>query len=323
MDFEISADADELHQAALKSIMKRAYCPDGVKFPDGFRAGEGMWATIDKPIPKLVPFSKDFEDYSAVWKNEMSRAWMEGAVAILCDFRIDFGDSLFGSVGARSASKVAERMYPGILEASGAAYCIRQCDEFYASVKESRLDEELAGWFGSAEETIEFCKSLDLYLDHPMHRFASLEHGFYAQKSLRKSFESRNGRSVLSSPWSWSDFESHCEEIFFSSIRRNPYFDRTMASIFSISGSAVSRMRSSIDAACAEKEIFPSYMGAGQAYRVIWEMSNRSPETIGDHYMAEWIGATAMYSISRGGNRSMDRKIQKYLNGEMSKNRRR
>ncbi len=325
MDFEINVDADELHQAALKSIMRRADAPSGVNFPDGFRAGIGAWATIEKPIPKLVPFSKEFSDYSAVWRNEMARAWMEGAMAILCDFRIDFGDSIFGSAGPRSASKVAERMYPGILESSGAAYCIRQSDEFYASVKESSLDEELAGWseYSGMEETIDFCESLDLILTPPMFRLASLRHGFYAQKSLMKSFESRNGRTVLSSPWSWSDFESQCEEIFFQTIRGDQYFERNMVAIFSGSYSNVARIKGAVDAACFNKEAFPSYMGVGQAYRVIWEMTNSSPGTIGDHYMADWIAVTAMYSISRGGNRSMDRKVHKYLNGEMSKNRRR
>jgi len=332
MDFEISVDADGLHQAALNCILQRMDAPPGVRFPDGFRAGEGAWATTDKPIPKLVPFSEELEESSAVWRNEMSRAWMEGAMAILCDFRIPFGKTIFGSSGVRAASKESERLYPGILESSGVAYCVRQADEYSRSIDENRLDEELAGWEGHGMgDTIAFCESIGVSLTPTMYRLASLSRGFYAQKSLRKNFDTRDGRTILSSPWSWSDFEIYCEESFFGGVvsnGRSGPLDVASYDMSLIFGSVIepkARVGNAVAIAGRSEMIdyWCSGVGIGQMYRCVWEMSDNSPDSINHYYMASWVGATAMYSISRGGNRSMDRKIQKYLNGEMSKNRRR
>lgn len=328
-EFEIAQDADELHEAARSRIMSMCVAPPGVKFPDGFRAGEGAWVTKERPIPKLQPFDESMKSLSTVWRSSMAIAWYQAGIAILVDFRVDTSGYLFRDM--KMALREADRLYPGILEESGVNFCMRQSNLYEQSFGQGDFDAELSAWnFHGSEDTLfraakDQADALGFELSLPMFRFSQVDGYFYPQKSLGKAFHSRDGRIVKSAPWSWNDFSEYCEETVFPAVVAQKHGMTVMGDFFGAdTDPEKTAERAMLEA--AYHSVMPSWLSGvhqGQIHRVIVEMTKNSMDSVNAHYAARLVGLAALYSISRGGNRSMDRKIQKYLNGAMSPNRRR
>lgn len=297
-DYEISLSASEIHEYALGKIRETLKMPKGVRYPDGFVAGRGEWATKDRPIFGLVQFPKDAMKFPVEYRFYMANNWGEAGYYILMDYRyVDWNSYL--------DPRVFEYKHPGLIEGSGAEFCFVQENMWSRSI--SPEDEPVYKKGMTYDFYKAMCESGGFVIDRSMFDFISKMDQLksYPQRSVAKNFHDARGRVNKAGPWSWMDFERYCEEITFGTGN-------------TFGGKDPFRIHFTI---CEFLRFGPGSSWekgghAGQITRILCETTDMSPVNVSEITAAKVMALAAMLSISRGGDREMYRKMDAYFSGK-------
>lgn len=307
---DVSIGARDLNEYARSMIVRDGFLPESVRYPDGFVAGRGDWATEGRQIPRLVPWEDRMAGWLNMYLHAMAFFWENAGSAILMDYRDVHIPKYFASDKAD-----LDRIHPGLFESSGAAFCFRQAAQYESAIDEDALEYEWdTARGGDYEITMPGCLlasqvSGRQFVPEMYGAIQIQSSAAYPQKSVAKTLTDDRGSVVKAAPWSWKDFEMYCEEtVFLNAVRQgiellkyDPEESCTAASNLVI-----------------EKGVYKQWgkgPNGGQIARIVWEYGAFSAGAISYDNCSILMAQAAMYSISKGGDREMFRKLDAYEDG--------